>query len=64
MHQAFAFASLAGVRRFVPFHHDPTHSDDYLDRWISATVEQTKPTFTVTPGTEGATFELSGGRSQ
>jgi phosphoribosyl 1,2-cyclic phosphodiesterase len=59
MNQAFAFASLAKVKRFVPFHHDPTHSDDYLDRWIEATVEKTKPAFAVTPGTEGASFELS-----
>ena len=30
--QAVTFARLAKVRRYVMFHHDPTHSDDQLDR--------------------------------
>ena len=32
--QAVTFARLAKVRRYVMFHHDPTHSDDQLDRML------------------------------
>lgn len=58
LEQAFKFAALAGVKRFVPFHHDPGHNDDYLDHLITEMVMSTEPTFAVTPGTEGTTFEL------
>ncbi len=56
--QAFAFAALAEVRQLVPFHHDPAHTDDDIDRLIGETVKLTQPPFAVTPGAEGATFEL------
>ena len=32
--QALAFAELARVGRFVPFHHDPAHSDSDIDALI------------------------------
>jgi phosphoribosyl 1,2-cyclic phosphodiesterase len=32
--QAVTFARLAKVRRYIMFHHDPTHSDDQLDRML------------------------------
>jgi phosphoribosyl 1,2-cyclic phosphodiesterase len=57
MQQAFQFASLAEVKSFVPFHHDPGHNDEDIDRLISETLLETKPAFAVTPGTEGAIFE-------
>lgn len=57
---ALAFAALAGVKHLVPFHHDPAHTDEYLDRLITAATATAKPSFGVTPGTEGATFELIG----
>ena len=54
----FAFAELAGVAQLVPFHHDPSHSDDDLDELIGRTVETLRPTFTVTPGTAGTRIQL------
>ena len=51
------FAALAGVKQLVPFHHDPAHNDDDLDRMITAARTTTRR-FTITPGTEGATFEV------
>lgn len=58
---AFAFAALAGVKHLVPFHHDPAHSDSYLDAVFSAAVAGDCPPFRVTPGTEGAVFALGEG---
>ena len=55
---AFRFAKLADVKQFVPFHHDPAHTDDMLDLMISRTVSEEKPTFIVTPGMEGAVLDL------
>jgi phosphoribosyl 1,2-cyclic phosphodiesterase len=56
--QAFAFAALAGVKRLVPFHHDPGHSDEYLDGVFSEAVARENPPFRVMPVTEGAVFDL------
>ncbi len=58
MVQAFEFAALADVKHFVPFHHDPAHSDDQLDRMISNAVREVDPSFDVTPGQEGTTISL------
>jgi phosphoribosyl 1,2-cyclic phosphodiesterase len=58
LRDAFAFAALSEVKRLVPFHHDPSHTDDDLDRLIEATVRDVRPFFEVVPGREGATFEL------
>jgi ribonuclease BN (tRNA processing enzyme) len=57
--QAFEFAALAEVKHFVPFHHDPAHTDDDLDRLMDETIASARPRFAVTPGTEGATFVLN-----
>lgn len=54
---AFEFATLAGVKSFVPFHHDPSHTDDALDDLIKDSVHLGQPGFSVLPGIEGATFE-------
>jgi phosphoribosyl 1,2-cyclic phosphodiesterase len=59
LQQALAFAALAAVKHFVPFHHDPAHTDDDLDRWIASARAEARPTFAVTAGTEGAAFELA-----
>ena len=56
--QSIQFAALAGVKQLVPFHHDPAHSDEDLDRLMAAAVAETSPSFKVTPGMEGAMFEL------
>ena len=58
LQHALAFATLAGVKHLVPFHHDPAHADADLDRLIAEAVHRAQPSFAVTPGTEGATFEL------
>src|SRR3990172_10138516 len=38
--------------------HDPDHTDTDLDRMIAQAVEERKPGYQVTPGIEGAVFEL------
>jgi phosphoribosyl 1,2-cyclic phosphodiesterase len=56
--QAFEFAALAGTKHFVPFHHDPAHSDDQLDWMIQDAIQETSPDFDVTPGLEGLTLQI------
>ncbi len=55
---ALAFAGLAGARRLVTFHHDPAHSDDDIDRLTAEATSRVQPSFAVTPGAEGAVFEV------
>ena len=57
--QTIRFASMAGVRHLVPFHHDPNHSDSDLDRLYRDAVAEASPDYKVTPGAEGMTFNLS-----
>ena len=59
MPHAFQFADLAKVKHFVPFHHDPSHTDDDLDRLISEQIELAQPSYKVTPGVDGAVFDLN-----
>lgn len=56
--QALSFAGLAGAARLVPFHHDPSHSDDDLDRLMGEAVAEAEPQFAVLAGKEGAEFAL------
>ena len=58
MHDALAFARLAGVKHLVPFHHDPGRDDAALDAAIGAAVADMHPDFPVTPAAEGRTFDL------
>jgi phosphoribosyl 1,2-cyclic phosphodiesterase len=58
MVQAFEFAELANVKHFVPFHHDPAHSDDQLDGMISDAIQAVSPAFAITPGLEGTILDL------
>jgi len=58
MQQAFEFAELARVKHFVPFHHDPAHSDNQLDQMISEAVQEVSPDFEITPGLEGMVLDL------
>jgi phosphoribosyl 1,2-cyclic phosphodiesterase len=62
MRQAVRFAGLAGVRQFVPFHHDPAHGDDLIDQMISQTVAEESPAFEVTPGKEGTVLMVDDDR--
>lgn len=55
---ALAFAAQAEVGQLVPFHHDPSHTDDDLDRLMAEAIEVARPGYRVTPGLEGATFTL------
>lgn len=59
--QALIFAQLAEVKEFVPFHHDPSHSDDMLDQMIAQSVGEIQPKFTVTPGMEGSVINVGNG---
>jgi phosphoribosyl 1,2-cyclic phosphodiesterase len=56
--QAIAFATKAGVKRLVPFHHDPAHADQLLDRLFDEIIHSSQLPFELTPGREGASFEL------
>jgi phosphoribosyl 1,2-cyclic phosphodiesterase len=53
---ALRFAKLAQVAHMVPFHHDPAHNDDDIERIIGEAVAAFRPAFKVTPGAEGTTF--------
>jgi ribonuclease BN (tRNA processing enzyme) len=55
---AFEFAARVGVKEFVPFHHDPSHDDETLDRLVGDAVRRFKPKFVVSGGCEGAVFEV------
>ncbi len=59
LQQAMRFAELTEARCLVPFHHDPAHSDAYLDQLFAETVASEQPPFAVMPGIEGTTFDLS-----
>jgi len=50
--QAFQFAKLTGVKHLAPFHHDPAHSDDQLDRMFEEAIAEMQPSFSVTPSRE------------
>jgi len=58
IHDALAFARLAGVKHLVPFHHDPGGEDAALEAAIEAAVRDVRPEFSVTPAAEGTRFEL------
>lgn len=58
IHQAVAFARLAGVKRFMTFHHDPGHSDEMLDRLVGEARGSSPLPFELLPGMEGTSFEL------
>ncbi len=57
--QSMILASLCGVKQFVPFHHDPAHSDKVLDLMIHKAIVKWNPGFPVIAGMEGATFEIT-----
>lgn len=58
MSHALTFAARAGVKRFVTFHHDPSHEDDILDRMLAEARVQAQVQLEVTPGMEGTSFQL------
>ena len=56
---ALAFARLAGVKHFMPFHHDPAHDDETLDRFFGAATTRPDEAFTVEAAREGTTFDIT-----
>lgn len=55
---ALDFARAARVRHLVTFHHDPSHNDDALDRIVEEARNGHPLPFALTPGMEGAVFDL------
>jgi phosphoribosyl 1,2-cyclic phosphodiesterase len=58
LRQSLDFATLSGVKHLVPFHHDPAHTDADLDRLMGEAIAYANPAYRVTPGLEGASFEI------
>ncbi len=56
---AFQFAALSSVKHFAPFHHDPTHNDDSLDRMFAQTIREMQPGYKVTPSREGLAIDVA-----
>ena len=56
---AFRFAGLSSVRHFAPFHHDPTHSDETLDRMFEQAIGTLQPSYKVTPSREGMAIDVT-----
>ena len=56
---AFQFAGLCDVKHFAPFHHDPTHNDDTLDRMFEQTILSMQPSYKVTPSREGLAIDVT-----
>lgn len=55
---ALRFAKLAAVKHLVPFHHDPEHTDEDIDRIVKAALAKVPVPFTVTAAAEGSVFTL------
>jgi ribonuclease BN (tRNA processing enzyme) len=51
-------ARLAGVHTLVPFHHDPGHTDDMLDRIFAQCADGADLPFGLVPAREGLRFDL------
>jgi len=52
------FGSLCEVKRLVPFHHDPDHTDTQLDLMLEKARDARKPGYEIAPGTEGTSFAV------
>ncbi len=58
MRQAMEFARIAEAGMLVPFHYDPTHKDDELEKMLQDAIAEVKPAFPVLPAREGATLDV------
>ena len=58
--QTLAFARAAEVAHLVPFHHDPSHTDEILDQLYEKVRASEDLPFELSPATEGSTLELRG----
>ena len=52
------FAGLTGVKKVVPFHHDPGHDDKMLDEFFAEAAAASPYDFELVPAVEGMTFDL------
>jgi phosphoribosyl 1,2-cyclic phosphodiesterase len=57
--QAFQFAELTSVKHFVPFHYDPSHSDDILDRMFEEIIDNLRPSYRTTPSRERLSLQIA-----
>ena len=56
--QCLDFARAAKVSCLVPFHHDPSHTDDTLDRLYETVRGEGNLPFALSPAKEGTTLEI------
>lgn len=56
--QVIELARLARVKRLIAFHHDPTHTDEDINRMLADAQERLRPGFPVIPAAEGATISV------
>jgi len=56
--QACEYATRAGAKALVPFHHNPSHDDAALDRLAATARAAFEPALTILEGREGAVFEI------
>lgn len=55
---AIEFGALAGAKRIVTFHHDPSHDDATLDRLLKKALRARSAPCPVSNGFDGAVFEV------
>jgi phosphoribosyl 1,2-cyclic phosphodiesterase len=55
-----AFARLARVKTLVPFHFDPAHDDDTLDRFFGRATSDARLPFEIVPAREGDSLRIGG----
>jgi phosphoribosyl 1,2-cyclic phosphodiesterase len=55
---AFEFAVKVGAKLIVPFHHDPSHDDDMLDRLLEDSIQRFGRSCPAAAGREGAVFRF------
>lgn len=55
---AIAFATATNAKQLVAFHHDPSHSDEILDRIFAEARTPLPLPYQLTPGREGMRFRL------
>jgi phosphoribosyl 1,2-cyclic phosphodiesterase len=58
MEDSLKFATMANVKRFLLFHHDPSHSDDQLNQLFFELTKNKKQGFSVELAKEGVVIDL------
>ena len=58
MKDALEFGKLAGVKKMIFFHHDPTHTDEELQQLFANTIQYHNTDFEVELGEEGKSYIL------